>query len=176
MSIFSFLRRIWKWKEKRTKKNLTFPDGDLNPRFLNKFPPKIWILREIRSIELTVLKKSRLYVLTIFAYLLLFISERSSCPQVALERPKMQLCFEYFMKRVEALVRCRRKTISDLHLNLWLLWNFTSKPTLLYKLYHFKSSPSSSLFLLPRPRENIKDHSLHRCLQLWTLIFTQRSS
>ena len=42
-------------------KNLTFPDRDLNPGFLNKFPPTIWILREIRSIELTVLKKSRLY-------------------------------------------------------------------------------------------------------------------
>ena len=48
--------------EKKTgQKNLTFPDGDLNPGFLNKFPPKIWILREIRSIELTVLKKSWLY-------------------------------------------------------------------------------------------------------------------
>jgi hypothetical protein len=46
-------------KEKKTgRKNLTFPNGDLNPGFLNKFPPKIWILREIRSIELTVLKKS----------------------------------------------------------------------------------------------------------------------
>ena len=34
--------------EKKTgQKNLTFPDGDLNPGFLNKFPPKIWILREI---------------------------------------------------------------------------------------------------------------------------------
>jgi hypothetical protein len=48
--------------EKKTgQKNLTFPEGDLNLGFLNKFPPKIWILREIRSIELTVLKKSRLY-------------------------------------------------------------------------------------------------------------------
>ena len=28
--------------EKKTgQKNLTFPDGDLNPEFLNKFPPKI---------------------------------------------------------------------------------------------------------------------------------------
>ena len=49
--------------EKKTgQKNLTFPDGDLNPGFLNKtFPPKISILREIRSIELKVLKKSWLY-------------------------------------------------------------------------------------------------------------------
>jgi hypothetical protein len=65
VSIFSFLWRIWKWKENGTK-NLTFPDGDLNPRFLSKFSPTIWILREIRSIELTVLKKSRLY-LSLFA-------------------------------------------------------------------------------------------------------------
>ena len=49
--------------EKKTgQKNLTFPDVDLNPGLLNKFPPIIWILREIRSIELTVLKKSRLYL------------------------------------------------------------------------------------------------------------------
>ena len=46
-----------KMKWKQDKRNLTFPDGDLNPKFLNKFPPKIWILREIRSIELKVLKK-----------------------------------------------------------------------------------------------------------------------
>ena len=43
-------------------KKLTLPHWDLNPGFLNKtFLPKIWILREIRSIELTVLKKSLLY-------------------------------------------------------------------------------------------------------------------
>ena len=42
-------------ENKMGQKNLTFPDGDLNPGFLNKFPPKIWILREIRSIELKVL-------------------------------------------------------------------------------------------------------------------------
>ena len=29
-----------KMKRKRDKK-MTFPDGDLNPGFLNKFPPKI---------------------------------------------------------------------------------------------------------------------------------------
>ena len=35
--------------EKKTgQKNLTFPDGDMNPRFLNKFPTTILILREIR--------------------------------------------------------------------------------------------------------------------------------
>ena len=33
----------------------------LNSRFLNKFPPKIWILREIRSIELSGLRISRLH-------------------------------------------------------------------------------------------------------------------
>ena len=44
--------------EKNTgQKNLTFSYGDLNPGFLKKLPPTIWILREIRSIELTVLKK-----------------------------------------------------------------------------------------------------------------------
>ena len=49
-------------KKRKMAKNLTLPHGDLNPRYLNKtFPPKIWILREIRSIELKVLKKSRLY-------------------------------------------------------------------------------------------------------------------
>ena len=48
-----------KMKRKQDKKNLTFPNGYLNPGFLNKFPPTIWILREIRSIELTVLKQSR---------------------------------------------------------------------------------------------------------------------
>ena len=47
---------------KKGQKNLTFPNGDLNPGFLNKFPPKIWILREIELIELVVLKISRLYV------------------------------------------------------------------------------------------------------------------
>ena len=59
--ICSFLWLIWKWKEKGTKK-IDLPDGDLNPGFLNKFPPKIWILREISSIELKVLKKSWLYL------------------------------------------------------------------------------------------------------------------
>ena len=49
--------------EKKTgQKHLTFPNGDLNRRFLNKLLPTIWNLREIRSIELTVLKKSRLYL------------------------------------------------------------------------------------------------------------------
>ena len=50
-------------KKRKMAKNLTLPHWDLNPGFLNKtFPPKIWILREIRSTELTVLKKSGLYL------------------------------------------------------------------------------------------------------------------
>ena len=49
-------------KIKWDKKNWPFPTGIWNPGFLNKFPPKIWILREIRLIELTVLKKSWLYL------------------------------------------------------------------------------------------------------------------
>ena len=48
-------------EEKTGQKNLTFPNGDWNPGFLNKFLPTICILREIRSLELTVLKKYRLY-------------------------------------------------------------------------------------------------------------------
>ena len=60
--LFSFLWRIWKWKENWTK-ILTFPDWDLNLGFLNKFLPTIGILRKIRSIKLTVLKKSRFYFL-----------------------------------------------------------------------------------------------------------------
>ena len=48
-------------KIKRTKK-IFDPSGDSNPRFLSKsFPPKIWILREIRLIELGVLRTSGLY-------------------------------------------------------------------------------------------------------------------
>ena len=47
--------------EKKTgQKNLTFLDGDLNPGFLNKFPPNISILREIRFIEPGVLRTSGL--------------------------------------------------------------------------------------------------------------------
>ena len=49
-------------KEKKQEQNfLTFRSGDLNPGFLNKFPPKIWILREIRFIEPGVLRTSGLY-------------------------------------------------------------------------------------------------------------------
>ena len=45
--------------EKKTgQKKITFTDRDLNPRFLNKFPPIISILREIRSIELMVTSES----------------------------------------------------------------------------------------------------------------------
>ena len=43
-------------KKRKMAKTLTLPRRDLNPGFLNKtFPSKISILREIRSIELTVL-------------------------------------------------------------------------------------------------------------------------
>ena len=49
--------------EKKKEQNfLTFWSGDLNPGFLNKFPPKIWILREIRFIEPGVLRTSGLYM------------------------------------------------------------------------------------------------------------------
>ena len=58
--IFSFLWRLWKWKENGTNK-FDLPNGHLNPGFLNKFPPMIWILREIRSIKLMILKKYRPY-------------------------------------------------------------------------------------------------------------------
>ena len=50
--------------EKYNKKDKIFFDrsGDSNPRFLSKtFPPKIWIFREIRFIELGVLRTSGLY-------------------------------------------------------------------------------------------------------------------
>ena len=47
-------------KRKWDKKNLTCTNRDLNLGFLNKFPPKILILREIRSIQLMVLKKTTL--------------------------------------------------------------------------------------------------------------------
>ena len=61
--IFPFIWTKWKSYEKKGKmaKTLTLLHWDLNPGFWNKtFPPKIWILWEIRSIELTVLKKTRL--------------------------------------------------------------------------------------------------------------------
>ena len=51
-------------KKRKMAKNLTLPHWDSNPRFLNKtFPPKIWILREIRSIELMIIKKAQLYLI-----------------------------------------------------------------------------------------------------------------
>ena len=53
-------------KRKQDKNILTFPNGNLNPGFLYKFPLKIWILREIRSINLTVLKRSWFYFFLIF--------------------------------------------------------------------------------------------------------------
>ena len=40
---------------------MTFLDGDLNPGFFNKFPPKIWNSREIRFIKPGVLRTSGLY-------------------------------------------------------------------------------------------------------------------
>ena len=61
MSIFNFFYGEYENEKKTGQKNLTFPNEDLNLWFLSKFPPKIWILREIRSIEVTVLKKSWLY-------------------------------------------------------------------------------------------------------------------
>ena len=47
---------------------MTFPNWDLNPRFLSKFLPTIWILRDIKSIALTVFKKPRLYEHTAMGY------------------------------------------------------------------------------------------------------------
>ena len=48
--------------EKKTgQKILPSQMGNWTPDFW-KFPPKIWILRKIRSIELMVFKKSLLYV------------------------------------------------------------------------------------------------------------------
>ena len=60
---YSFFYGEYENEKKKEQKNLTFPDGDLNPGFLNpgflsKFPPKIWILREISSIELGFLRIS----------------------------------------------------------------------------------------------------------------------
>ena len=40
VSLFSFYGE-YENEKKMGQKNLTFPDGDLNPGFLNKFPPKI---------------------------------------------------------------------------------------------------------------------------------------
>ena len=55
----------WEYEnEKKTgQKNLTFPNEYLNLGFLNEFLSKIWILRESRSIELMILKKSQLYLI-----------------------------------------------------------------------------------------------------------------
>ena len=36
-----FFMNNMKMKRKKKTKKFTFPDGDLNPGFLNKFPPKI---------------------------------------------------------------------------------------------------------------------------------------
>ena len=62
-------------KKIKMAKNLTLPHWDLNPGVLNKtFPPKIWILSKIRSIELTVLKKSGLYLARILKLTLVVYS------------------------------------------------------------------------------------------------------
>ena len=58
--ICSFLWRIWKWKEKGAKK-FDLPWRGFEPRIFNKFPPKIWNLREIRFIKPGVLRTSGLY-------------------------------------------------------------------------------------------------------------------
>ena len=60
--VFSFLCIKWKRQRKKEKWQKIWPSyTGIQPKILNKtFLPKIWILREIRSIELTVLKKSRL--------------------------------------------------------------------------------------------------------------------
>ena len=48
--------------KKKTVKRLILHHWDSNPRFLNKtFLSKIWILREIRSVELTEVKISHFY-------------------------------------------------------------------------------------------------------------------
>ena len=41
MCQFSVLYGGYENEKKADKKNLTFPDGDLNPGFLNKFPSTI---------------------------------------------------------------------------------------------------------------------------------------
>jgi hypothetical protein len=38
---YSVFYRKYENEKKTGQKNLTFPDGDLNPGFLNKFPPTI---------------------------------------------------------------------------------------------------------------------------------------
>ena len=38
---YSFFYGEYENEKKKEQKNLTFPDGDLNPEFLSKFPPKI---------------------------------------------------------------------------------------------------------------------------------------
>ena len=56
-------------KKRKMANNLTLPHWDSNPRFLNKtFPPNIWSLREIRSIQLKEVKIARLYRSLFFYY------------------------------------------------------------------------------------------------------------
>ena len=41
MCQYSAFYREYENEKKTGQKHLNFPDGDLNPEFLNKFPPKI---------------------------------------------------------------------------------------------------------------------------------------
>ena len=41
MFLYSVFYGEYENEKKKGQKNLTFPDGDLNHGFLNKFPPKI---------------------------------------------------------------------------------------------------------------------------------------
>ena len=97
-----FFMNNMKMKRKNDKK-ITFLDGDLNPGFLNKFPPKIWILREIRSIELAVLRISQLYLkLFIFTQKRHFPStlEESKKWVLTILKKKMQNMFLHKIKTI----------------------------------------------------------------------------
>jgi len=108
-------------KKRKMAKNLTLPHYDSNLRFLNKtFPPKIWILREIRSIELIVLKKSWLYVDK---------TEKAFSPigcamnDYKANRPfgkENRLAFCVFLSSSSTFFKCSRVNISLLFYNLFL--------------------------------------------------------
>ena len=113
--ICSFLWLIWKWKEKGTKK-LTFPDGDLNPGFLNKFPPKIWIFMEIRSIELGVLRTSGLYYKRprlAWSYDILLHW------RVNLDIPKKT--FNFHLSKIQDMSKL---LINYFNNSLWIIWSY----------------------------------------------------
>ena len=102
-------------KKRKMAKNLTLPHWDSNPTFLNKtFPPKIWILRVIRPIELTVLKKSWLYgkdvahcITLPTVYLTIFLSTwvgskgflKSFPPNLTVFKPKVFSCLVRFLSK-----------------------------------------------------------------------------